>query len=369
MRDNHIYASYAIVPPQIDRSKPAHQQSDPTLYAGVVKERDDGIVISGAQQLATGGPLSDYIHLACIHPLQLGDENYASQILLESVAEKTGFPAEMLELDMRLDDDLGIDSIKRVEILSALQERLPETRSIGPEQTAALRTLREIAEFVTAPTRAIPTVENGRGVSSPSLNGTDHHVKPRVRAPPPGAEGPCPLDSPERRETVKLAPGGEIWISEDGSPLAEALRLRLSRQGFRRESSLVMIRGGREPGEGFCGLIVLAPSGPCDAAFIAGAFRTIRAAGPALLRAGQRSGGALLTVSRLDGRFGVEGLWPERDPTSGALAGLAKTAALEWPGVNCKALDIGDGIDPDERTAGWIVEELFGAGRPRPGST
>src|SRR5215831_1483662 len=50
MRDNHTYCSYAIVPPQIDRSKPAHQQSDPTLYAGVVKERDDGIIIKGAQQ-------------------------------------------------------------------------------------------------------------------------------------------------------------------------------------------------------------------------------------------------------------------------------------------------------------------------------
>ena len=78
MRDNHLYASYAIVPPQIDRSKPAHKQSDPTLYAGVVKERDDGIVISGAQQLATGGAISDVIHLSCIHPLQPGDENYAN---------------------------------------------------------------------------------------------------------------------------------------------------------------------------------------------------------------------------------------------------------------------------------------------------
>ena len=58
MRDEHLYVSYAIVPPQIDRSKPAHKQTDPTLYAGVVKERDDGIVISGAQQLATGGVLS-----------------------------------------------------------------------------------------------------------------------------------------------------------------------------------------------------------------------------------------------------------------------------------------------------------------------
>jgi 4-hydroxyphenylacetate 3-monooxygenase len=86
MRDNHLYASYAIVPPQIDRSKPAHRQSDPTLYAGVVKERDDGIVLSGAQQLATAGLYSDYIHLSCIHPLQPGDENYANGVVIPANA-------------------------------------------------------------------------------------------------------------------------------------------------------------------------------------------------------------------------------------------------------------------------------------------
>jgi len=81
-RDQHLYLSYALIPPQIDRSKPAHKQSDPTLYAGVVKERDDGIVISGAQQLATAGPLSDYVHLSCIPPLQPGDENYANGLVV-----------------------------------------------------------------------------------------------------------------------------------------------------------------------------------------------------------------------------------------------------------------------------------------------
>ena len=50
-----------IVPPQIDRSKPSHAQSDPTLYAGVVAERDGGIVLKGAQQLATGALFSDYL--------------------------------------------------------------------------------------------------------------------------------------------------------------------------------------------------------------------------------------------------------------------------------------------------------------------
>jgi 4-hydroxyphenylacetate 3-monooxygenase len=81
-RDEHLYISYALIPPQIDRSKPAHKQSDPTLYAGVVKERDDGIVISGAQQLATAGPISDWLHMSVIPPLAPGDENYANGVVM-----------------------------------------------------------------------------------------------------------------------------------------------------------------------------------------------------------------------------------------------------------------------------------------------
>src|SRR5690606_22698275 len=46
-------------------------------------------------------------------------------LMLEVVAEKTGYPADMLNLDMELESDLGVDSIKRVEILSAMREREP----------------------------------------------------------------------------------------------------------------------------------------------------------------------------------------------------------------------------------------------------
>jgi 4-hydroxyphenylacetate 3-monooxygenase len=76
-RDNYVYLSYAIVPPQIDRSKPAHKQSSPTLHAGVVAERDGGIVLKGAQQLGTASVFSDAIYISCIHPLAPGDEAYA----------------------------------------------------------------------------------------------------------------------------------------------------------------------------------------------------------------------------------------------------------------------------------------------------
>ena len=81
-RDNHLYISYAIVPPQIDRSKPSHKQFDPTLCAGVVTERDGGIVLKGAQQLATGAAFSDFLFLSCIHPLVPGDENYAISVAI-----------------------------------------------------------------------------------------------------------------------------------------------------------------------------------------------------------------------------------------------------------------------------------------------
>lgn len=80
MRDEGLYVAYTIVPPQIDRSKPPHQQADPALYAGVTAERDGGIVINGAQMLGTGAALADFIHLSCIHPLKPGDENYAISV-------------------------------------------------------------------------------------------------------------------------------------------------------------------------------------------------------------------------------------------------------------------------------------------------
>ena len=38
-------------------------------------------------------------------------------------ADKTGYPVEMLELGMDMEADLGIDSIKRVEIMGTFRQR------------------------------------------------------------------------------------------------------------------------------------------------------------------------------------------------------------------------------------------------------
>jgi acyl transferase domain-containing protein/NADP-dependent 3-hydroxy acid dehydrogenase YdfG len=67
-------------------------------------------------------------------------------VLMSVVADKTGYPKEMVGLDMEIEADLGIDSIKRVEILSAVQEQIPSLPSIPAAELGALRTLRQVLE-------------------------------------------------------------------------------------------------------------------------------------------------------------------------------------------------------------------------------
>src|SRR5262249_42097618 len=59
------------------------------------------------------------------HPGSALDRDAISNRLLTIVQERTGYPAEMLRLDLDLEADLGIDSIKRVEILGSLRDSVP----------------------------------------------------------------------------------------------------------------------------------------------------------------------------------------------------------------------------------------------------
>ena len=76
-RDEELYVAYGIVPPQIDRSQPAHRQPEPFLFPGVVGERDGGIVIRGGQGITTSAVLANWLFISYITPLVPGDEDYA----------------------------------------------------------------------------------------------------------------------------------------------------------------------------------------------------------------------------------------------------------------------------------------------------
>lgn len=74
--------------------------------------------------------------------------------LLSIVSEKTGYPADMLELSMDMESDLGIDSIKRVEILGALQDAHLDLPEVSTETLSEMRTLGQIVERLQEGSRA-----------------------------------------------------------------------------------------------------------------------------------------------------------------------------------------------------------------------
>ncbi len=79
-------------------------------------------------------------------PLSVDIERIVDK-LRDIVADKTGYPKDMLEMDMDLETDMGVDSIKWLEIFAAMAEEFPDS-PIEPESVGRLRTLGDIAAFI-----------------------------------------------------------------------------------------------------------------------------------------------------------------------------------------------------------------------------
>ncbi len=61
-------------------------------------------------------------------------------ILRDIIASKTGYLTDMIEEGMDLEVDLGVDSIRKVEILSEVRKRLPGLPpGDSPEMTEVLK--------------------------------------------------------------------------------------------------------------------------------------------------------------------------------------------------------------------------------------
>ena len=288
----------------------------------------------------------------------------AEQALLDVISDRTGYPVEMLELDMALDADLGIDSIKRVEILSALQERLPEAPAVKPEHLGTLQTLRQIVAHLEAgdsPAAAAPVAPT----PAPSSPKAALHSPDTL--PERSVLGIAPLDTSVRRTPLAVAAGAEIWVMADASPLTDRIAARLDSLGYRPR---ILTEAGevRVPAS-LGGLLIVSPTMRCDREFFLQTFALLQKAAPGLKAGGAAGGATFVTVSRLDGRFGLAAGSRITDALSGGLAGLAKTAHREWPEVHCKALDLAGDIDDAEFAAAAIAEEMFLSGPREVGIT
>ena len=303
-----------------------------------------------------------------------------SEILLAVVADKTGYPVEMLNPDMGLDADLGIDSIKRVEIMAALRAQLPGAPEIKPEHLGSLQTLQQMVDFLAGPSAApvpvlppAPALQASQASQAPQAPAQEQAATAHEPAIPPQPLNvmrqvvrAVEISASERRDLLTLPAGAEVWLLDDGSALAQQIVVRLE---SKRLTVQRVSLDGKFTGAGAAkraaapsALIVLTPAALCDDSFLKRAFRLIQQAGPGLRKAGAAGGAMLVTVSRQDGAFGFGAMGDHADAVSGGLAGMLKTARLEWPEVQCKALDLDPATLQAEQAAAQIVAEMFLAG-------
>ena len=88
----------------------------------------------------------------------------ATRVVLAVLAAKTGYEPDMIEMDMALETELGVDSIKRVEILSDVQKEL----DVEAQDVAALARTQTVGEVVEAMIAELRNV--GGGGSAPALS-------------------------------------------------------------------------------------------------------------------------------------------------------------------------------------------------------
>ncbi|MGD9642348.1 MAG: SDR family NAD(P)-dependent oxidoreductase [Elusimicrobiales bacterium] len=304
-----------------------------------------------AAHLAAGMPAAAAAPAAA--PAASGPD--ASKVLLDIVSAQTGYPAESLNPDMDMESDLGIDSIKRVAILSELQERLPQAPRITPEQLGTIRTLRQVAAHLAAGMPAAAAAPAQKAAAPAPKPAPDVIVREVLKAADFNPAAP--------RERAALDKSLPLWVTDDNSPLADGVVKALSGLGYKAAK----VSLDDKPAGPLAGLVILAPAARLgkkgfwtadSERFLKRAFSLAQAAGPALRETGKQGGACLMTVSRLDGSFGLSGLKTEQDPAFGGLAGLAKTAAREWPEVACRAVDASADWNHTVSVAQTIAEEV-----------
>ncbi|MFB8087528.1 SDR family NAD(P)-dependent oxidoreductase [Streptomyces sp. NPDC055992] len=276
-------------------------------------------------------------------------------VLLSVVARLTGYPAEMLTLDMELEADLGVDSIKRVEILSAVRRQVGEVASGDVGRLGRLRTLREIVDALVSALEPTPPAATGsgdpEGAGFPVPDACPGKDVPLTRLVPRLVESPASglvtwglLDGP-----VVVTGGGP-----DGP--AGLVARKLVERGVDAtavaevpsDARAVIHLGG-----------LTASSAPDEARELH--LSALRAARTVAARAAGGDEVTFVAVQDTGGDFGLGGRTRDR-AWLGGVAGLVRTAAKEWPGASCRVVDCERGGRDDAEVAEAVVRELLEGG-------
>lgn len=311
-------------------------------------------------------------------PAPVGAEPLTPDELLDAVREiihtRTGYPREMLDAGLDLEADLSVDSIKRVEIIGALADRIGLPQDAGGaaesavEQLARVKTISGIVDWIAA-ARAEPAPAPAPAGPAPAVAPLP---APHTTVGPAGPDEPgvgpaplpptrslvraVPLGPPAGRPPAQVVAGVDFAVVEDGQGVALALTALLESHGARVRTVPAERLAGLT-GDGVAGVVDLSALRAGHAAVLPGQYAALRGA----LTGGSRW---LLLATAAGGTFGQDTAGDAPDPLPGAgLRGFARTAALEYPDALIRAVDI-DPKDRPERIAAHLLAELCAPGEP-----
>jgi NAD(P)-dependent dehydrogenase (short-subunit alcohol dehydrogenase family)/acyl carrier protein len=176
-------------------------------------------------------------------------------LLLHLVSEKTGYPMEMLDPRANLEADLGIDSIKRVEILGALDR---QTGLIGAEmeQASRLQTLEELTNFLSTQSSFDEGSSNLSRTESAQIEAPSGSLMKQTELPATTEEVKVPrflltaVEAPaSSSQAYQIAADNVFVITDDEGGVAQSLMEMIQNHGG-RAALIRMNLGSGEWGEG-----------------------------------------------------------------------------------------------------------------------
>jgi acyl transferase domain-containing protein/NAD(P)H-dependent flavin oxidoreductase YrpB (nitropropane dioxygenase family)/short-subunit dehydrogenase len=337
------------------------------------------------------------------------DRAWFADQLLDLISKRTGYPKDMLKLDQNLEADLGIDSIKRVEILDSMAVAMADSpggiaANLEMEKLVGLKSVAAIVDYLEnatarpagdATSAEGPRSNRAKPPAAPASQGGNGH-----QAESPAVEEYRHLevqralvrlaDAPPAASPRFLLPRGAVLFTDDGRGIAREMVDRLA--DFGQPTLLVSHSGSASNGKhsvfhadltdpqavdrllqrvreqhgplaGLIHLLPLAepPSGEEPMRRMQREVKSLyllaRGLENDLRRAGDDGGAILLSATSMGGSMGYSerALPPQYFAGHGGVAGFVKCLAFEWPTVLVRAVD----LDTRE-TKAELVERLLG---------
>ncbi|MGW6442012.1 SDR family oxidoreductase [Lentzea sp. NPDC055074] len=237
-------------------------------------------------------------------------------IVVQTISTRTGYPVEMLQPGLDLEADLSIDSIKRAEIVGELAQELGAVGSV--DELAQLKTIEGIVGWF-GETPAVTTAAPASALPASAL---------------PASALPAPaLPAGKSGRLVRLVP--QVVAADPAAPtdLTGKTVLIIDDNGIGLELADLLERHTARPR--------VEPSFPADLEGVDVVVRLHAQLPEAFseVKACVTNGIALVVVTTGGGTFGFDHQ-PDELPADIGLHGLIRTAALEYPDLVVRSVDV-----------------------------